>query len=354
MAVYINRASSMAERLVKVRDYLYANASPTRAVKTVDIQTYLANELHDVEIKVIYKDLHTLRDQFHLDLVYDGKQRGYRLMNPPFEAYDLRMIVNSIQSAKFMTQQEADKLTNKVMKIADRYTRPSLNRHAYVYDRVRNINQQAMSGLDTIYEAIEQNKKISFKYFKYDPVAPNHKLYHVEAGSKIITVSPYYVLWDGDRHLLNAYTESRGMPANTIIGVERMEDIKILSDERDGTELYESETYNYIPFASALSETETVTLKVKNSHATHIVEKFGENLTMTPFDDEHFTVNVKVGVSPLFFGWVAPFLDAIQIIAPQRAVILMCAFIMNLSNTYLDSDNMQMLQKAIKDAGKMP
>ena len=75
---------------------------------------------------------------------------------------------------------------------------------------------------------------------------------------------------------------------------------------------------------------------------------------MTPFEDEHFTVNVKVGVSPLFFGWVAPFLDAIQIIAPQRAVILMCAFIMNLSNTYLDSDNMQMLQKAIKDAGKMP
>lgn len=122
-----------------------------------------------------------------------------------------------------------------------------------------------MARLDTIYEAIEQNKKISFKY---SPDVKNRKIYHVEAGSKIITVSPYYVLWDGDRHILNAYTESRGTPANTTIAVERMEDIRILPDDREGAELYEDETFRYIPFAAALSEVATVTLKVKNDHAS--------------------------------------------------------------------------------------
>lgn len=35
------------------------------------------------------------------------------------------------------------------------------------------------------------------------------------------------------------------MPANTIIAVERMEDIKILSDDRAGAELYEHEAFRF-------------------------------------------------------------------------------------------------------------
>lgn len=348
------RSHTIAERLLKVRDFLYANATPTHAVTAEQIQRYLSDENFDVKIKTIYSDLQTLEAEFGLDLAYNARQRGYILKNPPFSPYELRMMVNSIQSAKFMTQEEADALTLKVMKIADKHTRPSLDRHAYVHNRVRNTNAQAMAGLDTIYEAIEQDKKISFKYFKYSPDAENRKIYHVEAGSKIITVSPYYVLWDGDRHILNAYTESRGTPANTTIAVERMEDIRILPDDRDGAELYEDESFRYIPFASALSEVATVTLKVKNDHATYIVEKFGENVTMKPYDSDHFTVDVEVGLSPLFFSWVAIFFEGIQVIAPQKAVVFMCALIMNLSYTYLDSKKMRMLQKAIKNLGKMP
>lgn len=168
MAVYINRSQAIAERLVKLRDYICANASPTHAVKIGDMITYLANEGHEVEIKTVYSDLKTLEIHFGLDLHYDGRQRGYLLNNPPFAPYELREIVNSIQAAKFITQEEADKLTTKIMRLADRYTRPSLNRKVIIRNRVRNINEEAMKNLDIIYDAIAQDKKLAISILSID------------------------------------------------------------------------------------------------------------------------------------------------------------------------------------------
>ena len=190
MAIYhINRAQSIAERLLKLRDYLYINASPTHAVKASDILTYLANEGHEVEIKTVYSDLKTLEIHFGLDLHYDGRQRGYLLNNPPFAPYELREIVNSVQAAKFITQEEADRLTAKIMGLADKYTRQSLNRKTFVHNRVRSFNDAAMQGLDTIYEAIAEDRKISYKYFHQTMNGNQAKKYATVDGSKIIVTS---------------------------------------------------------------------------------------------------------------------------------------------------------------------
>ena len=80
MGAYYNRSQEKAERLVKLRDYLYANASPTHAVKMAEILEYLnSGEGYDAEIKTVYSDLHTLRDFFGLDIEYIGRKRGYIL-----------------------------------------------------------------------------------------------------------------------------------------------------------------------------------------------------------------------------------------------------------------------------------
>lgn len=100
MTVYNStRSRERAERLVKLRDYLYANASPTRAVKMAEILKYLEDERYKATIKTVYSDLNTLKYFFGVETKYDGRQRGYLLLNPPFEPYELRSIVNSIQAA---------------------------------------------------------------------------------------------------------------------------------------------------------------------------------------------------------------------------------------------------------------
>lgn len=167
MAVYQNRSREIAERLIKLRDYLRTNATPTHPAKAKDILEYLGNVTPPIKIKTLYSDIHTLQNFFNVELVYDEHQKGYILTNPDFEPYELRLIVNSIQAAKFITQKEADKLTSKIMGLADEYTRPSLKRQTYIPNRVRTINEEAMKGLDTIYEAIAMDRKIRFKFVHY-------------------------------------------------------------------------------------------------------------------------------------------------------------------------------------------
>lgn len=320
MAVYINRSQEIAERLVKLRDYLYANASPTHAVRIGDMLTYLANEGHEVEIKTVYSDLKTLEVHFGLDLHYDGRQRGYLLNNPPFAPYELREIVNSVQAAKFITQKEADKLTAKIMRLADNYTRPSLNRKTFVYNRVRNSNEGAMQGLDTIYEAIAQDRKISYKYFHYSGDVQHSKWYAEIDGSKIIVASPHGVFWNGDGFTIFTTRTAGENTRIYLLKLGNMEQIKIHSDKRDGKsrakELLKNEFSDLEEPSRALWQTK---LKVPNAYAEVIIEKFGLDVTMVPLDDEFFTVVVDEPPTSEFYLWTLRFHPRIEILTPEDA-----------------------------------
>lgn len=305
MAVYINRSQAIAERLVKLRDYLYTNASPTHAVKIGDILVYLANEGHEVEIKTVYSDLKTLEVYFGLDLHYDGRQRGYLLNNPPFAPYELREIVNSIQAAKFITQKEADRLTTKIMGLADRYTRPSLNRKMFVRNRVRNINEEAMKNLDTIYEAITQDRKISYKYFKYKLDRQNQKEYCDNDNSKILTTSPYEVSWDGNQFIVSI--------ATGYLVLEHMEQIKILEDKRDGADIAQKRLDSEREEISR----EKTKLKVSNIYYSDIVDRFGNDVTISHLDDEFFIVTINESPSPELYMWTRTFFPCLEIVFPE-------------------------------------
>lgn len=333
MAVYINRSQAIAERLVKLRDYIYANASPTHAVKIGDMLTYLANEGHEVEIKTVYSDLKTLEINFGLDLHYDGRQRGYLLNNPPFAPYELREIVNSIQAAKFITQKEADRLTTKIMGLADNYTRPSLNRKTFVRNRVRNSDEKAMQGLDIIYEAMAQDRKISYKYFHYSRDTQRTKWYADVDGSKIIIASPHGVAWNGNQFMILTTRTTGEHTQVYMLQLGNMEQVKILSEKRKGKDraqqILETGFWNVDQPARALWQTK---LKVSNSFAEDIFEKFGLDITMVPLDNDFFTVTVNHSPTPEFYLWTLKFHPRIEILAPEDAETKLKAYFADLSN----------------------
>lgn len=117
------------------------------------------------------------------------------------------------------------------MRLADRYTRPSLNRKVIIRNRVRNINEETMKNLDIIYDAIAQDKKISYKYFKYRLNNQNPKEYRETDSSKILTTSPYEVSWDGNQFMVSCFKENPR--TSGYLELEHMEQIKILEDKRD-------------------------------------------------------------------------------------------------------------------------
>lgn len=371
MAVYRNRARETAERLIKLRDYLYVNASPTHAIKMADILKYLANEGHEVEIKTVYSDLKTLEAYFGLDLHYDGRQRGYILLNPPFDSYELRSIVNSIQAFKFITQQEADRLTEKIMNLADKYTRPSLKRSTYVPNRVRSINENAMRGLDTIYEAIAQDRKISFKFFNYTKSIKNER--------EILIVSPYEVTWEDGTFTVYAlrkipeerifveypgyldtseiekieamedseydrYVEEMGYIKSEIVpnkymyehfflDIRHMDQVKILTAKREGKDAAErhlTESHRRRERIRLDSSPKTK-LKVCNDHLDDIILAFGNDATISPIDDKFSVVAIHQEATSELYMWTREFLPNMEIIFPEDAEDEIRAFLATFS-----------------------
>lgn len=359
MAVYNNRSQEKAERLVKLRDYLYVNASPIHAVKIADILAYLANEGHEVEIKTVYSDLNTLKYFFGVETKYDGRQRGYLLLNPLFDSYELRMIVNSIQAFKFITQQEADRLTEKIMRLADKYTRPSLKRSIYVPNRVRSINKEAMRGLDTIYEAIAQDRRISFKFYEYTKSTKNE--------CEIFIVSPYEVAWEDDTFTIYALRKTLAkravveypwdMDSSEIEEIEAMEDdeyysyveemgylrlekipneywyeeffldirymgqIKILTDKREGRDVAKKKLSDEHQRREQreLDSFSKTKLKVSNNHLEDIFLAFGNDATISPIDNEFSIVTIHQEATPELYMWTREFIPNMKIIFPEDA-----------------------------------
>lgn len=318
MAKYCNRARETAERLVILRDYLYATASPIHAIKMTDILAYLEAVGHKAEIKTVYSDLKTLKYFLNVETKYDGRQRGYLLLNPPFQPYELRSIVNSIQAAKFITQQEADELTQKIMKLADEHTRPSLNRQTYIRNRARTVNEDAMKGLDTIYEAIAKNRKISYKYFEYALNEHRSKNYRDMNKSKIITASPYAVLWEDEFivfAVMKITEEEEEQEAGAYIELKYMEQIKILDEEREGKEIAQKSLKheNDILTKQSLEKTK---LKVSKMYVTDVVDKFGDDVIMTPIDDEFFIATIDGVPTPELYMWTRTFFPCLEIVYP--------------------------------------
>ena len=200
------RSSGQGVKLLYIRDFLYAHATKEHPQNANAIQKFLAANAIEASTKTIYNDIVRLHDDFGVPVVYDAKRWGYYITEPEFKPYELRLMVDSIQSSKFITQTEAQTISRKIAKLGDVYTRPSLTgRHAWVSDRVRSANDDVVREADRIHSAIANNRKISFRYFHYTPNRANPKKY--SKNGDFYTVSPYAMLWDNGNYYLYAYTE---------------------------------------------------------------------------------------------------------------------------------------------------
>ena len=331
-----NGRYSIALRILLLKQYLEANAGRNRYVSRNDMEKLLEKHELKTEKKALYADLAILENVFGLQLEYDYSKGGYRLLNPPFEPYELRLMVDSIQSSKFITQKKAQEITRKIKALASKETLETLNRQAYVADRVRSMNDSVVNDADRIHAAIKGDWKIGFRYFHYSPAAGKDKTYS-KKGEQYI-VSPYALLWNNGNYYLYAYdSEKRKF---RYFRVDRMENIgHPLPYRRDGREAYQEKniTNQKAKVFDMFSGTEyTVRIRFRNELADAVVDQFGKDVGMFPVDEEHFLIQVPVETSPPFFAWIATFGRRVKILSPEPVVEKMRDFLQRSMDMYKD------------------
>lgn len=337
-----NNGREIARRLIALRNYLIANADKTHAVRIEDVQTYynnikiLGKDGEPLNIKTVYSDLHAFRGGgYDIDIDYDERSKGWLLYNPPFEAYELRYIIDSVQASKFLTQGEAKKLTDKIIKNFGNGRRQNLNRQAYVYDRIRSQNDSVVKETDRIYDAIGANRKIGFLYFH---LRPDRKKDYSNGG-KQIKVSPFALYWNNGNLYLYAYDGKKFR----YYRVDRMERISApLQEEREGIDLFSDKNLTSQKakvFQMYAGKAYPVKMRFLNTLTDAVIDQFGREIVMIPDGDDHFTITAPVEVSPPFYAWIATFGRRAKIISPPEAVEGMKDFLQKASDMYKDDGN---------------
>lgn len=266
------------------------------------------------ERKSVYDDIETLR-AFGMDIeMRKDKQFRYHLISRPLELPELKLLVDSVQSSKFISHKKSMELIAKLEGFTSRYQARRLSRQVYVAGRIKTMNESIYYNVDFIHEAISTNSQITFQYFDWD-VDKKKALRH---DGKTYLVSPWALTRDDENYYLIAFDSEVSKIKH--YRVDKMINISLSDKPRNGAEHFEDfdlALYAKKTFGMYHGEETLVTLRCKTSLSGVMIDRFGSDVTFFKRGDNTFDLHVKVAVSPVFLSWVTIFGDDIEIISPQ-------------------------------------
>ncbi|MBE6772419.1 MAG: WYL domain-containing protein [Ruminococcaceae bacterium] len=312
------KSSNQKLKLIYLMKILLEKTDEEHGMTTADIIAALAAQGISAERKSIYDDIEALR-LFGIDIVKNQNGRGtdYRVVSRDFEMPELKLLVDAVQSSKFITRKKSDELIKKIEGFASIHEARQLHRQVYVANRIKTMNESIYLTVDKIHSAITLNKKITFQYFEWSP--KKEKILRHDGA--LYSVSPWALTWDDENYYLIAYESSSNLIKH--YRVDKMLKISVTDDEREGKELFDGfdmALYSKKTFGMFGGKEETVRLRCKNKMANIIIDRFGTESIISCVDSEHFEITVKVAVSPVFLSWLMNFGSDIKIISPQSVI----------------------------------
>ena len=305
-------------KLYRLAQIMQEKTDDEHYITMAEIKAALAEYDITADRKSIYNDL---RDLEVLGIEVEGEQVGnryhYRVVNRPFELPELKLLVDAIQSSKFITEKKTNALIRKLETLVSKFDAQKLQRQVYVSGRIKTMNESIYYTVDAIHNAISENKKIKFQYYQWN-VKKEMELRHDGAYYHI---SPWGLSWDDENYYLVGYDSSVGKIKH--YRVDKMLKIQMSEEEREGREHFKKldmADYARKSFGMFGGKEQEVKLFVDNSLAGVIIDRFGKDVMLIPEDKDHFTVKVAVHVSNQFLGWIMSLGDGVKIIGPDEVV----------------------------------
>lgn len=303
-------------KLLAIKDILYARTDEEHGITTKELIEELGKLDIKAERKSIYQDIQTLEDM-GVDVVKQTKHpRGYYIASREFELAEVKMLVDIVQAARFLTPKKSRELIHKLEGLVSDHQAKQLQRNLLVTARPKTGNETIYYNVDAIHYGISSDRQISFQYCEWNAkkeFVPKRK------GQRYV-VSPCALLWDNENYYLVAYEKESGLMKN--YRVDKMIHIEIEEEERVGREMlkaFNPAEYSRKAFGMFSGEEQTLSLKVKTSLIGVILDRLGKDITIRRMSEEEVEVRITVEVSPQFFGWLAGLGQGVKIIAPQQA-----------------------------------
>ena len=281
--------------------------------------TQLINRLNScgisVERKALYDDLETL-ENFGMDIgKIKSRSNLYFVGERTLELPELKLLVDSVQASKFITEKKSAELIGKLEKMTSNHNAKALSRQDFVSGRVKTPNEQIYYNIDAIHSAIGENRKISFKYFEW---TIDKKQEFRRNGEKYIQSPLGLSLVDNNYYLItysDKYDKILHFRVDKMTGISVLSEKAKLPHEKFDISEYTNRTFNMFGGVD-----EKIELLVHNSLIGVIIDRFGKNISMIKADEDHFIAVISIAASPTFFGWLLSFGDRMKVLSPKRVV----------------------------------
>lgn len=320
------KSSRQKQKLLQIMRMLMEQTDENHGLTVAQIIEELEAMGIPAERKSVYDDLEVLEqfgESFGFELCRQKTNTvSYYIGSRVFQLAELKLLVDSIQSSKFITASKSNELISKVESLASVHEGRQLQRQVYVSNRVKNPNETIYYAVDCIHRAISLDKKITFAYLEWAIGSGKDKICkRRRRDGKRYSVSPWALTWDDENYYLVAFDSEA--QAIRHYRVDKMEKVDLSTDARDGKEVFEEfdmALYSKSVFGMFGGDITSVKLRFTKDMIGVVADRFGKDIFINAEEEDYFTVNIKVALSPQFFGWVFGLSDKVQIIAPENAV----------------------------------
>lgn len=324
-------------KLLYIIKLLSETTDENHPASTADIIAYLdANGIHS-ERKSIYDDIDKLCE-FGYDIiqVHSRLGGGYYMAGREFELAELKLLVDAVQSSRFITTRKSRSLIKKLEQMAGKYDAGKLQRQVFVAGRIKTENESIYYSVDSIHRAIQENKQIRFQYLDW-----NLRKQLVPRANAERTVSPWALIWREENYYLAAFDSGDGVMKH--FRVDKMGKTVVLDQKREGMEQFsmvDPASYTNQTFGMYSGDEESVTLQFPNRLVGVVLDRFGRDVDIRPMTDRIFRVRVRVAVSGQFFGWLAGIGREAVIVSPVAVKEQYSRWLTDIVNTIKITDGL--------------
>lgn len=301
-------------KLLRLYEYLRMDSDEEHPRSMSEIIKELEEQGIKCERKSIYSDIKLLNEYG-----YDIKTKGYKyyLATRELNLGQIRFLMDVAQSATFLPVKQTKNICEALEILAGTHQAELVHEQVICFDKVKRNNEEVLDTVEKINHAIGNDCKISFRYFH---IGFDAKRLYRKNGERYLQNPIGLVFHDGQYYFI-AYNDK--YDDITTFRVDRMSEVKIESKLPIIHSNKESQFFctdlkdRMSAFGMWTDVAEQVTFLVDSAYIEDIYEKFGDKISITKRDQEHFTFTEKVNLSDTFYGWIAGYGTHIKIISPQ-------------------------------------
>ena len=313
------KGAGQKQKLLVLQNVLLERTDEEHPISTQALIDTLAAQGIPAERKSIYDDMEVLR-QAGLDIQSrKGKDPGWFVGQRPFQLPELKLLVDAVQSCKFITKRKSDDLIRKLEGLTSAHQARQLQRQVYVDRRVKTMNESVYYSIDKLHTALASGKAVTFRYFDYS--VRKEKVFR--RNGRRYTVFPHGLIWDSENYYLVGWDGTKKEVRH--YRVDKMSELAVTCLRLENGEDLDRSTFDMAAYAAKhfgmFSGREgKVRLRCANTMVGIMLDRFGPEVILVPDGPDHFTLTVEAVVSPQFFGWLFGLGDGVVLTSPDWAV----------------------------------